>query len=70
MPGVREITAPVEFEVVADRLRFTLVSGEDRETYTMGFYLTRLACRDALALLDAQDRAMARRVRRFAGGRH
>lgn len=50
------ITDAVEFTVVGDRLRFTLVSGDCRRSYAMPFHAARAAACDTLRLLDAVDR--------------
>lgn len=54
--GVREITEPVEFAIVGDRLHFTLVSGPCVRTYSISFHKGRRAARSATELLDQHDR--------------
>lgn len=61
--GIREITAPVEFAVVGDRLQFVLHSGECSRSFSISFHRARVAAMLAVAMLDAHDRATAGAVK-------
>ena len=65
--GVAEVTEPVEIDAVGDRLFFTVISGEDRKTYSLSFHRARNAAMVAMALLDRQDRERHGSVRHIAG---
>ena len=41
--GVAEVTEPVEIDAVGDRLFFTVISGQDRKTYSISFHKARNA---------------------------
>lgn len=49
---VVEVTAPVEMEIVDDRLQFTLISGKRQRTYSISFHKARNSIHAAKSLLD------------------
>lgn len=52
---VTEVTAPVDFMVVEDRLHFTLTSGQRKRTFSITFHKARNAAHVAVALLDQEQ---------------
>lgn len=63
--SVIEITAPIEIEIVDDRLQFTFISGNQRHTYSVSHYKARNAAHVAVNLLnERQDRANVREFRK------
>jgi hypothetical protein len=52
---VTEVTAPVDFMVVEDRLHFTLTSGQRKRTFSITFHKARNAAHLAVALLDQEQ---------------
>lgn len=65
---ITEVTAPVEFAIVDDRLHFTLVSGSQRRTYAITFHKARNAAQGAVSLLDQRERESRGSVRKFRRG--
>lgn len=55
--GVREITEPVEFAIVGDRLHFTLVSGPCERTYAISFSKAIDAATTAVRMVRAEAAA-------------
>jgi hypothetical protein len=55
--GVREVTAPMQFKLVGDRLHFTIVSGECERTFSIGRDLAFHAINEATPLLLEKRRA-------------
>lgn len=71
---VTEVTAPVDFQIVEDRLHFTLTSGSRKRTYAISFHKARGAIQAGIVLLDQHDLEQAGKVkplaRRGASPRH
>ena len=64
--GIREVTEPIELEMVDDRLRFTIVSGSHRWTYSISHHKAANAAMCTAALLEkTRTRALPDNVRDF-----
>jgi hypothetical protein len=53
---ITEVTQPVDFAIIEDRLHFTLTSGSRKRTYAITFHKARGAAHEVGVLLDERDR--------------
>lgn len=64
--NIIEVTAPVEFEIIDDRLHFVLISGKRRHPFSISFHKARNAAHACMLLLDDKERTSAGKLRPFA----
>lgn len=67
--GIREITEPVDFAIVGDRLHFVLHSGECARTYSISFHKARNAAMLAWILLKRTECGKVAPLSAIKGGR-
>jgi hypothetical protein len=58
--GIREVTQPIEIELLDDRIHFTCISGDQRGTYSISHHKAANAALIGTALLE-RHRARATR---------